>query len=49
MIVEGRKIRFTKEWHDCTIFLNQKVRMGIVKMFFYYYWYKEFVTNNYWI
>jgi hypothetical protein len=33
-IVEGRKIRFTKDCHDCTMFLNQEVRMGIVKMFF---------------
>jgi hypothetical protein len=46
--VEGRKIRFTMDY-NCTIFLTHKVRMGIVKMFFYYGWYKEFVTNNYWI
>jgi hypothetical protein len=35
--------------HRCTIFLNHQVRMGIMKMFFYYCWYKEFVTNDYWI
>jgi DNA repair exonuclease SbcCD ATPase subunit len=33
--VEGKKIKFTKDSYWCTIFINQMLSSGIVKMFIY--------------